>query len=73
MKYESETKPALRALERAAHQPAPLAEIKAAVDAAAAAGATPHEIAEAVGGREAWNALVRSLRTAGLLAQKGGQ
>lgn len=69
-RYDTETKPALRAVERACFgpdAPLPLADIKSACDAAVAAGATPNEIAEAVGGREAWNAFVRGLKGAGLV------
>lgn len=69
--YDTVTRPALAALRRATLTgdlaPLPLPEIKAAVDAAARSGATPAEIADAVGGREAWNALVRALREAGLV------
>lgn len=71
-KYETETKPALQTLTKVAltgpDAPAPLSEIKQASDDAAAAGATAIEIREAVGGREAWNALVRAMQSAGLLA-----
>jgi hypothetical protein len=72
------TKPALRALERA-HAArerradeegigweADLETLAAAVDAAAAAGADPNAIAAAVGGREPWKRLVRTLKAAGL-------
>lgn len=68
--YETETKPALRALTATClgpDAPAPLTEIKAAVDAASKAGATPREIADAVGGQHAWNALVRTLRAEGVI------
>lgn len=68
--YETRTKPALAALTAATigpDAPEPLAAIKAAADAAAAAGATPNEIAAAVGGGTAWNALVRALRAEGLV------
>jgi hypothetical protein len=76
--YDTVTVPALRALQRAAAERRQLADdgvawwaelepVKAAVDAAAAAGATPSEIADAVGGRDAWNALVRALKAEGLV------
>lgn len=75
-KYDTTTKPALgrvrRAFAGATHDwrwpPETLPERKAATDAAAAAGATLHELTEAVGGVTAWNAYVRELRHAGLLA-----
>jgi hypothetical protein len=66
--YDTVTVPALNELRHATlHGPEPLPAIKAAVDAAAAAGATPTEIADAVGGRTAWNELVRALKGAGLV------
>lgn len=70
--YDTETKPALSALAREMTRPPmgpthDLPRIKAAVDAAAQAGATPHEIVEHVGGTKRWNQLVRALKKAGLV------
>jgi len=69
--YDTVTKPALRDLLRAAlsgpDAPAPTRKLKELADAAAAAGATSDEIADVMGGREAWNAFVRQLRVEGLI------
>jgi hypothetical protein len=70
--YDTVTKPALLDLERAfgkagtPWEPA-LPDLKATVDAAAKAGATPNEIADAVGGRVIWNRFVRAIKRAKLV------
>lgn len=63
--HETVTKPALNALFRT--DKGNLAKLKAAIDAAAEAGATPREIAENVGGTREWNKVVRRLKKAGLV------
>jgi hypothetical protein len=63
-KYDTVTKPALNTLFRADRKDLPT--LKAAIDAAAAAGATPHEIVENVGGTSEWKKVVRQLRKANL-------
>jgi hypothetical protein len=64
-KYDTETKPALNALFRTSHDD--LVALKAAIDKAAEAGATPREIAENVGGTAKWNQIVRRLKKAKLV------
>jgi DNA-binding MarR family transcriptional regulator len=59
--YDVKTKPALSALSKAVDS-GNLKAIKAAVDAAANAGATKNEIVNAVGGSKDWNQLVRKLK-----------
>jgi len=59
--YDAITKPALRRLERAVVAD-DLAEIKAAAEGAIRAGASINDILEAVGGPEAWSALVQRIR-----------
>lgn len=63
--YDTVTKPALNTLFRT--DKGDLPALKAAIDAAAAAGATPNEIAENVGGTREWNKIVRRLKKAGLV------
>jgi hypothetical protein len=64
--YDTRVKPALRALERAVIVSDPLNRVKAAIDAAAQAGASKREIVHAVGGSDAWSGLLRALRSEGL-------
>ena len=65
-RYETKTKPALSEIRQAFafHGHGAFDLRKAAVDAAAAAGATPAEIADAVGGRAVWNRFVRAVKAA---------
>lgn len=70
--YETVTKPALNALKvglSAVHHAGPdaLAECKRLIDAAAAAGATPNDLIEAVGGATVWNILIRAFKKEGLV------
>jgi hypothetical protein len=63
--YDTVTKPALREIGEAFayHGHGAFNLRKRAVDAAAKAGATPAEIADAVGGRAAWNRFVRVVKS----------
>ena len=73
--YDVKTKPALNKVENAAMAlykgKGTLAALKAAVDAAAKAGATKNELVDAVGGKEAWNGFVREVKKGGLVEEKG--
>jgi hypothetical protein len=70
--YDTKTKPALQHLQRLVAQGAALSDRKLATDDAAAAGATRHELTEAHGGTDAWNAFVRHLKRAGMTGPKRG-
>lgn len=65
--YDTVTKPALNAWSTAFFsKDTDVAAKKSACDAAARSGATRNELAEAIGGMNAWNGFVRSLKAAKL-------
>ena len=65
--YDTVTKPALSAWSSAFFaKDTDLATKKSACDAAAKSGASPKDIADAIGGSSAWNGFVRSLKASKL-------